>query len=613
MSALTYEMDVDEREESDPKSRVLIEDAVVATLIAAMVVLPVAEIVLRRFGARGISGSTTIVQHCTLAVSMLGAAIAARQQRLLTIATATFLPKRFRRSASFIASSIGTAVAALLAVASFRYVLTERASGSTLAYGVPLWLIELVLPLGFALIAMRLLASAWPFFRGRVAAGVLASIIVACIASIGDTSPAMLGAGIALIVLTIAVGAPIFAVIGIAALVAFSATGVSHAAMAVSHYSLVVNPSLPAIPLFTLAGYILAEGGASQRLVRVFNAIVGGFRGGPAIVTVLACAFFTTFTGGSGVTILALGGLLLPILRNSRYSEKNALGLVTGAGALGILFPPCLPLILYAIAASVDVQQLFLAGIIPGVLLLVLVAWLGRVQQPPVEATRRFDRREALAALWAARWELLLPIVVLGVLFGGIATPVEAAAITALYAFIIEAVIHRDYREPSKLLHVFTESGVLVGGILLILGVALGFTSFLIDAEVPQRAVVWATASIHSPLVFLLLLNLFLVLVGALMDIYSAIIVVVPLIIPLGAAFGIDPIHLGIVFLCNLELGYLVPPVGENLFIAAYRFDKPVGELARAVVPMIAILSVGVLAVTYIPALSLWLPSVFAK
>lgn len=583
------------------------EELLLAVVLGAMILLPIAEIAMRFLGKSGLSGSTTIVQHCTLVLSMVGAAIAARHGRLLSIGTSSFLPERVKRAAVPIASTGAAAVSALLSAASFRFVMNERSSGKILAWNLPVWIIESALPIGFAVIAFRLVANSSKDWRVRLVAATVAIGTAVCVVTLEMPSTVINAAGIAGLSLIALAGAPIFAVIGGAALVAYQATGIPIASMTVSHYSLVVNPSLPAIPLFTLAGYVLAEGGASRRLVRLFDALVGGIRGGPAIVTVLACAFFTTFTGGSGVTILALGGLLLPILTKARYSERNALGLVTGAGALGILFPPCLPLILYAIAANVDVKSLFLAGIVPGILLLVLTAWLGRVQQPPGDNRKRFDAREAARAFWDAKWEMLLPIIVLAVLFGGIATPVEAAAITALYALIVEVAVHRDYREPSRLLKTFTDCGLLVGGVLLILGVALGLTGFLIDAEVPQRAVEWVTANVHSTVAFLLLLNLFLIVVGALMDIYSAIIVVVPLIVPLGVAFGIDPIHLGIIFLTNLELGYLVPPVGENLFIAAYRFNKPIGELVRAVLPMVGVLLVGVLAVTYIPGLSLWL------
>lgn len=605
MNALTADAMLDSVP-APPSPRVRWEDGLLAVLLLTMLTLPAVEIALRMAGHRGIPGATTVVQHCTLALSMIGAAVASREGRLLAIGTGAFLPRRFKPVAGKISAIGAAAVAAALCIASVRFVVTEYDAGKFLVGPVPVWLVESVLPLGFALIAFRLI-------RGMSGHGWLRVIGTACVVTFafaaamvdGPSLPIVIG-GIALVCVLAVCGAPIFSVIGGAALLAFCATGIPLASMTVSHYSLVVNPSLPAIPLFTLAGYLLAEGGASRRLVRLFDALVGSVRGGPGAVTALACAFFTTFTGGSGVTILALGGLLLPLLLQARYSERNALGLITGAGALGILFPPCLPLILYAIAANVDIHELFVAGIGPGLLLLLLTMLLARFQQPPARARRAFDHRELAQAAWEAKWELLLPVVALGVLFGGLATPMEAAAVTALYALIVTVVIQRDYRRPGQLSIVFRECGVLVGGVLLILGVALGLTAFLVDAEVPQRAVEWATARIDSPLVFLLLLNLFLVLVGALIDIYSAILVVVPLLIPLGVAFGIDPIHLGLIFLTNLELGYLVPPVGENLFIAAYRFDRPIGELARAVLPMVAILAIGVLLVTYLPAVWLW-------
>ncbi|MBK5259252.1 MAG: TRAP transporter large permease subunit [Thermoanaerobaculia bacterium] len=583
-----------------------IEEVFLAALLLTMLAIPTMEIALRLAGWRGITGGTTIVQHCTLALSMIGAAAAARDRRLLSMGTAAFLPVWLKPFAAKVSAIGAAAVAGLLCLASLRFVLIEQGAGKLLVGHLPVWVAESVLPLGFALIALRLLAMSSEHGWIRVIGFVCVAAVMAAGATVESPSRAAVASAIALLVIVAAFGAPIFSVIGGAAIVAFIATDLPIVSLTVSHYSLVVNPSLPAIPLFTLAGYVLAEGGASRRLVRLFDALVGGVRGGAGAVTALACAFFTTFTGGSGVTILALGGLLLPMLRQARYSERDSLGLIAGAGALGILFPPCLPLILYAIAANVDIHELFVAGIGPGMLLLVLTIGLARIQQPPGDEKRSFDRREVAKAAWDAKWELLLPVVALGVLFAGIATPVEAAAVTAMYAILAEVVIHRDFGGPSRLAAVFRECAVLVGGILLILGVALGLTAFLIDAEVPQHAVAWATASIASPFVFLLLLNLFLIAVGAMIDIYSAILVVVPLIVPLGAAFGIDPVHLGLIFLTNLELGYLIPPVGENLFIAAYRFNRPVGELARAVLPMVGILLVGVVLVTYFPALWLW-------
>ena len=420
----------------------------------------------------------------------------------------------------------------------------------------------------------------------------------------------------ALVLLGVAtlLGVPAVVTLGGVALVLFWAVEQPIAAIPVAHYSLVTNPSLPTIPLFTLAGYFLAEGGAPRRLVRVFHALFGTLQGGPAIVTVLACAFFTTFTGASGVTILALGGLLMPVLLGARYSERNALGLLTGAGSLGLLFPPCLPLILYGIIAKIPIEKMFLGGILPGFVLLLATAWWGvRQGLKRNEGQRRFDRREAWNALWVAKWELLLPVVAFVALFGGFATPVEAAAVTALYAFIVETFVYRDLKLTKDVPRLMTECGLLVGSILLILGVALGFTNYLVDAEIPARAVAWATHAIHSPLVFLLLLNLFLLIVGCLMDIYSAIVIQVPLLAPLGAAFGIDPVHLGIIFLANLELGYLTPPIGLNLFMSSSRFNKSVPEVLQSVVPLIILLSAGVLLITYVPALTTTLPRWFAR
>ena len=388
-------------------------------------------------------------------------------------------------------------------------------------------------------------------------------------------------------------------------------------AVPLKHYSLTTNDMLPSIPIFTLAGYFLAESGASERLVRVFQGLVGQFRGGPAVVTALVCAFFTSFTGASGVTILALGGVLMPVLLAARYSERSALGLVTGAGSLGMLFPPCLPLILYAIVANhsananVSIKEMFLGGIGPGILLVVLTAIWGIRQQPKGRADRPVFRwSEARAAVWEAKWELLIPVVALVSLFT-VPTTVEAAAVTATYALIVATVIHRDLHPLRDLPRVITECGLLVGGVLLILGVALGFTHYLVDAQIPDQVVEWSTRTITSKSIFLLGLNLVLLLVGGLVEIYAAIIVVVPLLVPLGTAFGIDPVHLGIIFLANMELGFLAPPVGLNLLLASYRFNKPVAEVTRAAFSMLIMLLFGVLLITYFPPLTTFLPRLF--
>jgi C4-dicarboxylate transporter, DctM subunit len=393
------------------------------------------------------------------------------------------------------------------------------------------------------------------------------------------------------------------------------------ASISLTHYSMVTNPTLPTVPLFTLAGYFLAEGGASKRLIRVFQALLGQFRGGPAIVTVLACAFFTSFTGASGVTILALGGLLMPVLMGAGYSERSTVGLLTGSGGLGLLFPPSLPLILFAIVAStnatgtgVTIEKMFLGGLGPGLLLVAMAIWLGlRLGPKDIGERPPFDRAEAWRAIWDAKWELLLPVVALVALFGGFATPVEAAAVTALYAFIIETFVYRDFKGPTAVARTMAECGLLVGGVLLILGVALGFTNYLIDAQIPNRAVEWVTSTVHSKYAFLLALNIFLLVVGCVMDMFSAIVVVVPIIIPLGLAYGIDPVHLGIIFLANMELGLLTPTAGINIFLSSYRFNKPVLQVSRAVVPMQIILVIGLLLITYIPPLTTFLPRWLGK
>lgn len=302
----------------------------------------------------------------------------------------------------------------------------------------------------------------------------------------------------------------------------------------------------------------------------------------------------------------------MPVLLEAGYSERNALGLLTSVGSLGLLFPPCLPMILYAIIAKITIKEMFLGGVMPGVLLVIVTACWGIWKSPKSEsALQAFSWRESRLALWEAKWELLLPVVALGALFGGFATPVEASAMTALYAFLVETFFYRDLKITKDIPRVMTECGLLVGGILLILGVALGFTNYLIDAQIPDLALEWAKGSIHSPLLFLLALNLFLLVVGCLMDIFSAIVVVVPLIVPIGLAFGIHPIHLGIIFLANLELGYLTPPVGMNLFLSSSRFGKPMAEVVRSIIPILLVLCVGVLIITYVPFISTALPRRF--
>jgi len=599
----------------------LAENSIVVAALAVMVALPVAEIALRATVHGGVPASVPVVQHLVLIVGMMGGAIAARDNRLLALSTVSkWFHGRALSTVQIVSAGFAAAVSVTLAFAGGQFALSVRTLGRSLGWGVPVWLAQCVLVVGFVLITGRLLWHASERAGGRAIAFVLAAGLLA-VAQWAPVDPAVLRvpALIALLIATVC-GAPVFTALGGAALILLWSGGEPIASVPLKHYQLTVNPMLPSIPLFTLAGYFLAEGGAARRLVRLFQAWFGGVRGGPAIVTAIVCAFFTSFTGASGVTILALGGLLLPVLLAAGFRERSAIGLLTGAGSLGLLFPPCLPPILYSIIASsggetsVSMQDMFKGGLLPGIVLVALTAGWGMLAAPKRDsgvARPPFAWREARAALWEAKWELLVPVVALTALFGGYATPVEAAALTALYAFAVETLIHRDLSFPRDTARVMTECGLLIGGVLLILGVALGFTHYLIDAQIPDRGVEWVTGMISSKWLFLLVLCLFLLVVGCLMDVYSAIVVVVPLLIPLGNAYGIHPIHLGVIFLANLELGFLTPPVGMNLFLASYRFNKPLGEVARAALPMLGVLLIGVLLITYVPAMTTWLPQLW--
>ncbi len=418
---------------------------------------------------------------------------------------------------------------------------------------------------------------------------------------------------IALLLLLLALlGAPLFAIILASALWGFHHAEIELSVVAIEFYRLAEMPVLLAIPLFTFAGYLLSESQAPRRLVRLTQALLGWMPGGLAIVALTACAFFTAFTGASGVTIVALGALLYPALQQAGFKENFNLGLITTSGSLGVLFAPSLPLILYAVIAQqltvgtpVSVDDMFLAGIVPGVLMLaVLSAWSLWVNRG--QALRPFSAREAWEALREAKWELPLPLLVLGGIYSGYFAVSEAAAVTALYVMVVEVLVYREV-SVRQLPAVMRESMVLVGAILVILGASLASTNYLIDAEVPTRLFEAVKAHISDPLTFLILLNIFLLILGTMLDIFSALVIMVPLLLPIAIGYGIDPVHLGIIFLANMQIGYFTPPVGMNLFIASYRFKKPVMQLYRATLPFFFILLLTVLIITYWPALSLGL------
>ena len=419
---------------------------------------------------------------------------------------------------------------------------------------------------------------------------------------------------IGLILLALALfGTPLFVIISAIALIAFYFAGISSAAVIVELYRLANMPILLAIPLFTFAGYLLAESNTPKRLVNLSRAFFGWMPGGLSIVTLISCAIFTAFTGASGVTIIALGGLLYPVLLQEKYPEKFSLGMLTASGNLGLLFPPSLPIILYGVISEVSIDKLFIAGIIPGILMVVLMSAYSVYHVRHIKVpTSKFTLKNAWKATREAAWEIPLPFIILIGIYGGYITITEAASVTAFYVFIVEVFIYRDIKIRKDLVRVIRESMVLVGGILVILGAALGLANYMVDAEIPMKILGFMKTFITSKALFLVTLNIFLLIVGFMMDIFSATLVVVPLIIPIATNFGVDPVHLGIIFLANLGIGYSTPPVGMNLFIASFRFNKPIVQLYRAALPFIVVLLISLILITYIPELSLWLVRIFA-
>ena len=412
----------------------------------------------------------------------------------------------------------------------------------------------------------------------------------------------------ALVLLLLAVlGAPLFSIIATSAMLGLTREDTDLMNVALDILGIADLPFLVAIPLFTFAGYLLSESNAPKRLVRMTGSLLGWMPGGLAVVSLFACAFFTAFTGGSGVTIIALGAILYPALKHDGYADRFNLGLVTSSGSLGLLFAPSLPIILYGVVSEVPIDKLFLAGILPGMLMLSMLAgysmWINRGIRKPLSS---FSGREIGAAMRESIWEIPLPFVVLGGIYSGFLVVSEAAAITALYVFLVEVLVHREipWRELPRIIR---SSMVLVGGILIILGVSMASTNYMISAGIPQMLLEWVSNLVSSQTSFLLLLLLFLLVLGAILDIFSAIVLVVPLILPIAAGFDVHPVHLGIVFLAAMELGYLTPPVGLNLFISSYRFEKPILHVYSATFPFLMILLMSVILIAFWPSLSLWL------
>lgn len=587
------------------------DEALASTALALMTLIPLVEIALRPMLGRGIENAPVLVQHLGLVLAMFGAVAAERHGHLSTLGS------RYARSGSPLTRAAVQACAkgsaallcGMLALASWRFVASEIDAPHRLAYGVPTWWVQAALPLGFGLLGVKLGSRCFaaPAASALCAAGLpLSGWLIAAAFDGRVVSPAF-----ALLALPIALlaGAPIFAVLGGLALALFWSEGLPLASVALSHYQITVNPSLPALPLYTLAGLVFAGTGAAQRLGALFIALFGGGLRGTALAVAVLCSAFTAFTGGSGVTILALGGLLLPLLRDAGYPEQRGIGLVTSASALGVLLAPSVPLILYAVIARVPIVDMLLAGLVPACVMVACLLGVGgylrgaagrSVPPPPVAAP---DLRRARAAAWAAKWELLAPLVAIGSLASGLATPTESAALTAAYATLTQALLHRELG-ARRLGRCLSECAQLIGGVMLILGMALALTNVLVDAGIPDLAVESVRSLIPSRPLFLLALCLFLFAAAALMEIYAAIVVLVPLLLPLALAYGIDPVHFGIVFLAAMEAGFLCPPAGMNLYFASAMFGKPIRYVAVSVLPGMLAIFVGTLIIAFVPQLA---------
>jgi len=604
-----------------------LENGVSGVVLVLVAVLPTIEILARWIFKTGLHSSSDLTHHLVLWLTCLGGAITSRENKHITLSAGVDLIREPVKSwIGAVTAFIATTIATAMTWSALALVLIGFDPAKRIAF-LPVQLAAAVLPLGFALITARFIVHSPGKAPGRAVAGlgiavgtaiafssvlnVLGSFLPQVPEGLYRISDALAAgsarlAGVAIVVLIVSVlfGTPVFIGLGGVAYLLFVRSGGALEVIPSEAYSMLTGYSIPAVPLFTFAGFILSESQAGKRLVRLFKAFVGWLPGGLVIMAVLVCTFFTTFTGATGVTILALGGLLVFALQSGGYRQGFSEGLITSSGSIGLLIPPSLPIILYGVTAQINIKHMFAGGIIPGLLMVLSLCAFGvvaglnkRVERAP------FQLSEAWGAVREAFWEILLPLVILVLYFLGLTTLVETGAVAVVYALIVEVFIHRDL-DFAGLRRVVLKCVPIIGGVLIILAGAKGLSYYIVDAEVPMALSAWVKASISSRFLFLLGLNLVLLIVGCLMDIFSAILVVVPLILPMGAAFGIDPVHLGIIFLANLGLGYLTPPVGLNLFLAAYLFNKPIALVVKDVWPFFLALLAVVLLVTYVPWLS---------
>ena len=577
---------------------------------AIIVSFPVFQILSRFIGFFSIPASQEIVQHMTLWIAFIGAVLAARSNRLLAIVREPIFNKSSEfRISHFLVHMCSAGVVFVLAISYLKMIQIGIEYPEFIAPFITVWFAQSIIPVGLLLIwyHMIMTSSSRLNYRLLLVLGSFFMTIILYYWQFPFSNEMLLITKVLGVIGLVAFGLPIFIVLAALSILFFLSEPTEWATnfdlmstISDSAYRIVVSPTLAAIPIFTLAGYILAESNISKRLLNFFKASLGWLPGSTVLIVVLLCAFFTALTGGSGVTILALGAILYPILIEDGYSEIFSLGLITTAGSLGLLFPPSLPAIIYSVTAGINPIELFKSGLIPGLFLLFIIVCYGIYHKPKRQKKVQFNIEDLRKSFLDAKWEVVIPILIIYGLFSGLATLVECAALLVWYVLFVEVYIYRDiqFKDIPKII---IDCATLVGGVLIILGFAMGFTGYLVDAQIPLKILQFAKTSIDSPIMFLLALNILLLIAGCIMDIFSAIIVIVPLIAPLAIYFGIDPIHLGIIFIANLELGYITPPVGMNLFLSSYRFKKDMPTIYAATMPYFFIRLIGVLIITYIP------------
>ncbi len=593
------------------------DEGVASAALMLMLLIALLEMAMRPLMGRGVENAPIVVQHLGLVLAMAGALAAERHGHLSTLGDmGSAVGGLARVWLQALANGSAALVCGALALASWRFVATEIDTGAVLAYGLPVWWVQASMPLGFALLGLKLGARCAQGFVSKVVWGAALTAAGWWLATGLEGITLAMWPLLLWLVAALLAGAPVFAVLGGLALTLFWQDGLPLASVALSHYQITVNPSLPALPLFTLAGLVFARTGAAARIGQLFVALMGGGVMGTVLATAVLCSLFTAFTGGSGVTILALGGLLLPLLRNAGYPEQRGISLVTSASALGVLLAPSVPLIMYAIIARVPINTMFLAGLLPAVVMVLsLLVFGGYLRRPAVQGgqlppppPQPPSLKAALAAAWVAKWEMGAPVVAIGSLVSGLATPTESAALTAGYAIATQAWAHGEL-SVSRLRACLSESAQIIGGVLVILGMALGLTNFLIDAGIPDAAIEAVQGVIPNQALFLVALTAFLLLAGALMEIYAAIVVLVPLLLPVAQSYGVGPVHFGIIFLAAMEMGFLCPPAGMNIYFSSSMFGKSIRYVAVSVLPALAAIFVGTVIIAWWPAVATWLPS----